>query len=323
MARVTRYTLAAAMAGLATLASIASVVVGHAQPRPPLAMTTFFESKWPSRPAWSPDGRFVSFLWTDWAGQELYVAERSGGAPIQLTKTGDYLGGSTWNSSGSFGVWSPDSRSIVYGYRGDLYLVSVPGGETTRLTETSEGEDGARFSPDGGRLAYGRGGNLYVIELKTNIVRQVTKEGRSGGATWSPDGKWISTSTGEPTQRLTSSPPYSGPLMVHVGSRFNERDALLVSSDGKRSQIVEKSPDNESITEWSPDSTRFVLERTSIDVKDRTLFLCDVEPLACKPFLQSSRREISAVERSDGVVLARWQVDSLHQRQVAAGTTCT
>ena len=114
----------------------------------------------------------------------------------------------------------------------------------------------------------------------------MTKEGRSGGATWSPDGKWISTSTGEPTQRLTSSPPYSGPLMVHVGSRFNERDALLVSSDGRKSQIVEKSPDNESIVEWSPDSTRFVLERTSIDVKDRTLFLCDVEPLACKPFLR-------------------------------------
>ena len=133
---VTRYTLAAAMAGLATLASIASVVVGHAQPRPPLAMTTFFESKWPSRPSWSPDGRFVSFLWTDWAGQDLYVADRSGGAPIQLTKTGDFVGGSTWNSSGGFGVWSPDSRSIVYSIDGDLYLVSVPGGETTRLTET-------------------------------------------------------------------------------------------------------------------------------------------------------------------------------------------
>ena len=84
-------------------------------------MENFFESKWPSRPAWSPDGRFVSFLSTDWTGQELFAVDRSSGAPIQLTRTGEYLGGSTWNSAGGFGAWAPDGRRLVYEHNGDVY----------------------------------------------------------------------------------------------------------------------------------------------------------------------------------------------------------
>lgn len=251
-----------------------------------LEMAAFFESKWPSRPAWSPDGRFVSFLWTDWRGQELYAAERSGGAPIQLTRTGDYVGGSTWNSAGTFGAWSPDGRRLVYSHDGDLFVVTVPDGATTRLTETADDEDGARFAPDGVRIAFTKGGNLFVLHTTTGQLRQLTRDGRVGGPTWSPDGRWLAVSVSDPPVRLNASPPYVGPLITFHGAQASGRDAAIVEADGGALRRVEASPELESIVGWSPDGARFLIERVSVDAKDRTLFVCETAGAACRSFFQ-------------------------------------
>ena len=165
-------------------------------------------------------------------------------------------------------------------------VVSVPGGETTRLTDTAEGEGGARFAPDGVRLAFSRGGNVFVLHTGTGVLRQVTRDGRAGGPTWSPDGRWLTVSVGDPPIRLTASPSYSGSLITYLGSQGTQRDAALVAVDTAVMRRIEASPDQESVVDWSPDSTKFLLERVSIDVKDKTLFVCDVEPLACRSLFQ-------------------------------------
>lgn len=288
MGRLRPLLATACVASLLAWSGATPIGVAQSRTAPPatLEMPTFFESKWPSRPAWSPDGRFVSFLWTDWRGQELYAVDRAGGPPIQLTRTGDYVGGSTWNSAGTFGAWAPDSRRIVYSHEGDLFVASVPEGTTTRLTDTAENEDNARFAPDGSRLAFTRGGNVFVLHTGTGHLQQLTRDGRSGGPVWSPDGRWLSISVSDAPVRLDATPAYVGPLVTFHGGQSVGRDAAIVAADGTGVRRVEPSPSQESIVAWSADGARFILERISIDVKDRTLFVCDASGATCKVFFQ-------------------------------------
>lgn len=51
------------------LAWPALVSLGAASGRSLLTTAAFLSARWPSRPVWSPDDRFVSFLWTDWKTQ--------------------------------------------------------------------------------------------------------------------------------------------------------------------------------------------------------------------------------------------------------------
>src|SRR5262245_39732598 len=136
------------------MALVGTTLLVRAEAPAALTIDQYLRARWPSRPAWSPDGRYISFLWTDWKTQDLYVVPADGGTPFQLTKDDDFLSGSTWNSGGQFGEWSPDGRTILYSERGDLFSISIPDGRTKQLTDTSDSESGARYSPDGERIAF-------------------------------------------------------------------------------------------------------------------------------------------------------------------------
>jgi dipeptidyl aminopeptidase/acylaminoacyl peptidase len=283
MARRSVLSLMAVVGGAAIAALLWSRAPRADESAATLSMETYLQARWPSRPAWSPDGRYVSFLWTDWVGQDLYVVPAAGGEPVALTKAKGFVGGSTWNSAGGFGAWSPDSQHLVYSLDGDLQLTKVPEASTTRLTDTEEGEDGARFSPDGTRLAFVRGGNVFVMRMNDRAVTQLTREGRAGGVSWSPNGKWIGFSIAEGSPRMTASPDYSGPLIVFLGGRASQRDVGLVAADGGAVRLLEPSAANEGVVNWAPDGERVLIERTSIDVKDRTLLICAASTASCQP----------------------------------------
>ena len=270
----------------ALAASCASPAPGPAPSASPLSVESYLEGRWPSRPTWSPDGRHLSFLWTDWRGQELYVVPATGGAPVQLTKLGGFVGGSTWNSAGSFGAWSPDGRRIVYAHEGDLYAVDVPGATITRLTTTAEGESGATFSPDGTRLAFARSGNVFVMVVAGGATRQVTTDGRASGPAWSPDGRWLAFGVGDAPEWLTATPAYSGPLITYRRPRAVQRDVALVAVDGGPVRVLAGSPEQERLVEWAPDGSHLLVERTTIDVKTRTLFSCAVATASCQSIFE-------------------------------------
>lgn len=251
-----------------------------------LTMDAYLQARWPSRPTWSPDGRHVSFLWTDWATQDLYVAAVDAGQPRALTRAKDFLGGSTWNSAGSFGEWSPDGARIVFSDEGDLVAIDVASGRQSKLTTTPENESGAAVSPDGSKLAFSRGGHLFVMNADGSGMRQASQEERLNAGRWSPDGRWLWVSIGRGGEQLRVSPPYSGPLMVHIGGRSGERDAALLAADGGAVRSLAASPDNESVVAWSPDSRRVLVERVSIDVKQRDLLVCDVASSSCAPWIR-------------------------------------
>lgn len=92
---------------------------------------------------------------------------------------------------------SPDGKTIVFDFLGDLYTIPISGGNATQITEGMQFDSQPRFSPDGKKVVYisdeSGGENLWYYDFDSKEKTQVTK----GNAVeyqspeWSPDGKYM------------------------------------------------------------------------------------------------------------------------------------
>jgi dipeptidyl aminopeptidase/acylaminoacyl peptidase len=106
-------------------------------------------------PQISPDGRFVAYtvgtpeMGANRIAHNIWVVPTSaGGAPRQLTKTGN----------DTRPRWSPDGKKIAFlsSRTGmpQIYLMSSQGGNASPLTSLSTGADNEKWSPDGRSIAF-------------------------------------------------------------------------------------------------------------------------------------------------------------------------
>jgi len=135
---------------------------------------------------------------------------------------------------------SYDGKRIAFSYAGDIWVVSVNGGEARMLTSHNGYDDRPRFSPDGKMLAFMSkrtgNGDIYVMSLETEDVRRLTyHDGGDVLHCWSPDGLWLYFST---DRDAIGSAAYkvgvNGGTPIRVaGDPFEGYDNLTVSPDGK------------------------------------------------------------------------------------------
>jgi serine/threonine protein kinase len=141
-------------------------------------------------PQYSPDGARVVFG-SDRSGDlEIWVSDRDGGNPIQLTRLQASLTGSP--------RWSPDGQTIVFDSnlegRTDVYLVSASGGQPRRLTHGPAICRVPSFSRDGRWIYFnsnrGNGDQIWKIPSKGGNGIQVTRN--TGYVAFeSTDGQWL------------------------------------------------------------------------------------------------------------------------------------
>ncbi len=123
-------------------------------------------------PAWSPDGRWIAYL-SDATGEyEVYLRAQDGsGEPRQITRKGD-----VWRFDP---VWSPDSKSLVFGDRDRrLWLLDVGAGRLTEIDRGTRGDlDTYVWSPDSRWIAYEKfqesrlpGIALYSIDARKSVM---------------------------------------------------------------------------------------------------------------------------------------------------------
>jgi Tol biopolymer transport system component/imidazolonepropionase-like amidohydrolase len=99
---------------------------------------------------------------------------------------------------------SPDGETIVFELLGNLYRLSIAGGEATPLTSGMAFDAQPRFSPNGSQLAFisDRGGaeNIWVMDADGTNARALTSEREMHFTSprWTPDGEAIIVSRAGP-----------------------------------------------------------------------------------------------------------------------------
>ncbi|MCZ6918887.1 MAG: amidohydrolase family protein [Gemmatimonadetes bacterium] len=98
---------------------------------------------------------------------------------------------------------SPDGRTIVFDYLGNLFTLPIGGGEATQLTSGMAVDAQPRFSPDGQDIVFTSdrdgGQNLWLMSLDGSDTTQITKgkTNRTESPEWTPDGQYIVASVGD------------------------------------------------------------------------------------------------------------------------------
>jgi len=131
----------------------------------------------------------MAFASTRSGAEEIWIANRDGSNPLQVTSRG---GPQCANPQ-----WSPDGRTILFNSRrtgsSDLYLLQPETGTLTQLTNDPSEEAEARWSRDGRSIYFGsnRTGRLEVwrVPATGGAAAQVTRRG--GLAAIEPDDGFI------------------------------------------------------------------------------------------------------------------------------------
>ena len=188
-----------------------------------------FGERGESTPAWSPDGKYISFVTTrggvqssteaDGPKAQIWVMRVDGGEAWRLTDAKEGVGSYEW---------APDSRKIAYMARdplpkdadearrrkdderifeGDhrmqhIWSIEVESKQATQLTTgTDYTVRGMTWAPDSSRLAFGAGPtpmirderqDLHIVTLATKAIEKiVATPAPESGPRWSPDGTTI------------------------------------------------------------------------------------------------------------------------------------
>ncbi len=181
------------------------------------------------------------------------------------------------------GTWmnldvSPDGKQLVFDLLGDLYLMSVDGGEPTKLTSGMAWDMQPRFSPDGNWIAYtsdaSGGDNVWIIKTDGSAATQVTNESFRllNSPAWSPDGDFLVARKHFTSSRSLGAGEIwlyhrSGGQGVQLNERPNDQKDLgepMFSPDGQKVYFSRDSTPG-PIFEYSKDSNGQIYEIFSID----------------------------------------------------------
>lgn len=197
-------------------------------------------------PAWSPDGRWVSYL-SDRSGEyEIYVRPSDGtGTERRVTTDGDI-----WRFAA---VWSPDSTMLAYGDKKQrLRVVNVATGQTTDVDHSTTNDiTNYSWAPDSRWLAYTKLGDNQFSEIWVYSIANRQTQKLTGGMTsdtepvFDPKGRYLYFLSNRDFNLTFSAFEfnylYTNPTRVYVGLLTNDAPPLfLPTSDEERAKTKEQ-----------------------------------------------------------------------------------
>jgi dipeptidyl aminopeptidase/acylaminoacyl peptidase len=274
-------------------------------PRPDIGR--FLNVRTAGAPSLSPDGRRLAFSTQISGSPQLWVVDRPGGWPRQLT----------FGEAVTFHAWSPAGDWILYGTdrggneREGFYLITPDGTRERQLLAPAEAfRVFGEFTRDGGQIAYAtteRNGidfDIHLLDVATGADREVFR-GRMGlyAVSWRPDGGAVllSETRGEDANDLFLLDVASGRL----DTLFRPEDRAAYGS-----------------ISWTPDGQAFYLATN----QDREFAALARYDLATRrlTLVETPDRDVEEVALSrDGRFLA-WTINeggysTLHARDLLAG----
>lgn len=134
-------------------------------------------------PAWSPNGKWISFASNRAGTSDLYRINVDGGNLMKLTEGQDY----------DKTAWSPDSQWIAFTSRGSLFVMDTEGKRLKKLARNAHGVD-CTWPPDGKQIAFSSNTDIFSIDVNGRNLHQLTQFNRRTSIwylAWSPSGEWI------------------------------------------------------------------------------------------------------------------------------------
>lgn len=136
----------------------------------------------------------LTFSFATFAQDDSAKPEKKKDLPLESGRTFDFdLSEGSWISLDV----SPDGKSIVFDFLGDIYSIPIIGGNASQLTEGMQFDAQPRYSPDGKKIIFisdeSGGENVWTLNLDDKEKKQITKgnDNRYQGPEWTPDGKYM------------------------------------------------------------------------------------------------------------------------------------
>ncbi|WP_425638981.1 amidohydrolase family protein [Algoriphagus yeomjeoni] len=136
----------------------------------------------------------LTFSFATFAQDDSAKSEKKKDLPLESGRTFDFdLSEGSWIALDV----SPDGKSIVFDFLGDIYSIPITGGHATQLTSGMQFDAQPRYSPDGKKIIFisdeSGGENVWTLNLDDKEKKQITKgnDNRYQGPEWIPDGKYM------------------------------------------------------------------------------------------------------------------------------------
>jgi len=155
----------------AVLAALCLAIALPGADRRPIAETDIYSFRWIANPRISPDGSRIVYTYVtvnqkkDGYDTSLWIIPSSGGTARQLT-SGPRDTSPQWSPDGKMLAFARSSEKDGKPQPGQIFLLSMDGGEARPLTDLPKGAGGPVWSPDGHSIAFS----------STNIVQDFEKK---------------------------------------------------------------------------------------------------------------------------------------------------
>jgi dipeptidyl aminopeptidase/acylaminoacyl peptidase len=171
------------------------VVGAYGQTIAPLTVEKIMrDPKWigvaPSNINWSEDGKQVYFNWNPdrLAGDSLYTISLASRIPQKV------MAPVRRSLPAANGAYSSARTKKVFEKNGDLFLLDIPTGRISTITQTMEREFAPQFSGDEKRIVFNAGQNLFSWEIASGSFTQLTdfrRGGKKADAKTPEQEKWL------------------------------------------------------------------------------------------------------------------------------------
>lgn len=262
----------------------------------------------PAGATMSPDGTKIVFGWNETGERKLdaWVMDFPGGAKRRIVEADsiedlprqddsrselEKSEAKLYDGGISNFQWSPDSKEILFAYKGRTWTVKPDGTDLSTPANGGLSLGGVQYSPDGRYLLYLSSNNLFRLERSTGRIKQLTFVSKPNtsidGFFVSPDSKRVAVTWSDDSKmgrHVMMDFSKDRAEVVNIRRMWSGEQSVnnqigFVGIDGGLIQWAKELPRYLWVkdVEWSPDSSRVAIGWISQDFQEFTITVADPE----------------------------------------------